>query len=82
MQRTQTQTKEQVREMIKDIMQAQKGMVFDAIEAMRFFQTTYGLSFDWHEYSIVLDAMSRSGSADLLPHSQRRIDGQCRYEIK
>ena len=64
---------------IADLLLANTGREFDAMEACLFFRKNYGIGNDWHVYSDALINLHTIGKAELL-YSRRR-DGMCRYKI-
>ena len=60
----------------KDFLRMQKGREFDAMEAMRLMNDTWGIKVDHHEMSYALDELHRHEEATLT-----KIGGFQRYII-
>lgn len=52
------------KKLIKTLLETCKGMEFDGIQAMRYFNETWGIHADHHVYTDLMDSMTRTGQAE------------------
>ena len=65
-------------DLIRTLLSTMQGSTFHAIKASQLFNDRWGLSFDWHMFSDVLDIMQQIGLASIVGHSS---DGMTIYTI-